>query len=145
MKAFTCLPISTLEELDYLQMFRLLGQRLLHHYTDAVGLQGIIQSNCLRASAARYLNDSSEVDYGCSIVTDVIEDWLEKNESNRHLLSPAMRVLELLRGPLGDPESGLRAARTSMSGAFAKMKILLSQWRAYGRFAAGIRSHLRSS
>ena len=43
-------PYFDSDELDYLQMFRPLGQRLLHHYTDAVGLQGIIQSNCLRAA-----------------------------------------------------------------------------------------------
>jgi hypothetical protein len=125
-------PYFDTEEPSYLQMLQPPDQRLLHHYTDAVGLQGIIQSNCLRASAARYLNDSSEVDYGCSVVTSVIEEWLEKNELNRPSPSPAIRVLELLRKAFDDPEYGLARSANIYVGCFCENENLLSQWRAYG-------------
>jgi hypothetical protein len=34
------------------------------HYTTAQGLKGIIDGKCLWATAASYLNDASEIEYG---------------------------------------------------------------------------------
>jgi hypothetical protein len=46
----------------------------LAHYTTADGLRGIIQNGNLWASGAYYLNDSSEIDYGCELFTKLLTE-----------------------------------------------------------------------
>ena len=50
----------------YRQASNILGGQLFH-YTTVAGLQGIIENNCLHASAAYFLNDSSEIEYGIRV------------------------------------------------------------------------------
>jgi len=38
--------------------------RVLYHYTTQAKLLGILKSNCMWATAAQYLNDASEYEYG---------------------------------------------------------------------------------
>lgn len=60
-----------MESVKLIQMI-LLDERLknellpqtLFHYTDSKGLLGILDRNCLCATSARYLNESSEYSYG---------------------------------------------------------------------------------
>jgi hypothetical protein len=49
------------------------------HYTTVDGLKGIVEENCLRASSAYFLNDSSEIDYGCRIVDGVLAERRSTN------------------------------------------------------------------
>ena len=52
---------------------------VLHHYTDAFGLHGIITSNCLWATAAQFSNDLSEIQYAVSMAHPVIDEvWQHK-------------------------------------------------------------------
>src|SRR5215475_7899868 len=74
----------------------------LFHYTDAAGLKGIIESNSLRATATNYLNDSSEIEYGCALLDEVLEEWLAANKDN---FSHAVIVLRSLRDQFGAPAS----------------------------------------
>ena len=108
-------------------------RRLIYHYTDITGLRGIIQSNCLRASAARYLNDSSEVDYGCSLVVEILNRWVDKNKGNKQRPSPSMRVLKTLHYVFTEPESTIARSADIYVACFCENENLLSQWRAYGQ------------
>src|SRR3954451_15088828 len=51
----------------------------LYHYTTAEGLKGIIEENYLRASSAYFLNDSSEVDYGCRIIKQALNELQQEH------------------------------------------------------------------
>ena len=46
----------------------------LFHFTDCQGLIGILRSRSLRASLATSLNDRSEIEYGKTLVTDLVGD-----------------------------------------------------------------------
>ena len=64
----------------------------LFHYTTSDGLRGIVEENCLRASAAYFLNDSSEIEYGCGILDEVFADWQESHrDSSNPLCSRLVR------------------------------------------------------
>ena len=47
---------------------------ILFHYTDSKGFLGILESNTLWATSARYLNDSSEYTYGMKLIADALEE-----------------------------------------------------------------------
>jgi hypothetical protein len=100
----------------------------IYHYTRADGLKGIIQRKALWASAAYYLNDTSEVEYGCQMAADAIDETLANTKCR--LVSSALRhVSGTLRG---ESEAQTRA-QTIFVSCFCEQDNLLSQWRAYGR------------
>jgi hypothetical protein len=100
---------------------------ILHHYTDSFGVQGIITSNCLWASAAQFSNDASEIEYAVLVGLQVVEKlWGRKKNLGpwEHLLADHVR--QLLATPLhtfGQP----------FIVSFCEDGDLLSQWRAYGQ------------
>src|SRR5208282_343191 len=55
----------------------------LFHYTTVSGLQGIVETNCLHASAAYFLDDSSEIEYGRRLLNEVLEQWELDNPEAR--------------------------------------------------------------
>src|SRR5580658_8575649 len=58
---------------------RMVASPILHHYTDAFGLHGILSSNCLWATATQFSNDLSEIEYAVSIAIEVLkETWGSK-------------------------------------------------------------------
>lgn len=106
----------------------------LFHYTNVEGLHGIIKSNRIWASSALYMNDSSEVEYGWGLVSDVIGEWLNANahrESPPPLSLLALRYLSyyFFNSPHPHPSfsTGVYVA------CFCEDGDLLSQWRAYGQ------------
>lgn len=100
----------------------------LFHYTTAEGLLGIIQSGCLHASLAYLLNDASEISYGCDIVLDAVQE-LRKAPRTTALLQ---RILDDLRtGFSFDPRRDMWA-HSIFVACFCEKDNLLSQWRAYG-------------
>jgi hypothetical protein len=114
---------------------------LIYHYTTVAGLQGIVSANRLRASSAYYLNDSSEVQYGCDLLLDVMSEW---REANRSMRSFAVDVLSGLIRVLSHSESRVLRAATIYMVCFCEEGNLLSQWRAYGRaggYSLGFRVH----
>src|SRR5262245_19332889 len=50
----------------------------LAHYTTPNGLHGIIENGHLWASAAYYLNDSSEIDYGCQLFRELLAKAIDE-------------------------------------------------------------------
>ena len=102
----------------------------LHHYTTAEGLKGIVESNSLWATAAYYLNDSSEVEYGCAVLRAVLSDWVKANEQNLADSAIAVRELDRL---ISHPLSQANRMTTMYVACFCERDNLLSQWRAYGQ------------
>jgi hypothetical protein len=106
---------------------RTVDSPILHHYTDAFGVEGIISSNVLWATATQFSNDLSEIEYAVSIAMQVIEEtW-----GNMRGMGPWEKVLvqhlvHLFNTPLhsfGQP----------FIASFCEEGDLLSQWRAYGQ------------
>ena|ERR1700732_3664945 len=67
---------------------------ILYHYTNTVGLQGILKSRSLWASDYRFLNDTREFHYGLDIVTDTVrsyEDDLKAISASVWLLLESLR------------------------------------------------------
>lgn len=126
---------ESLVPLDYaLESFELSGSfrpiRTIHHYTGVEGLLGILQSNKLFATAAYYLNDSSEVEYGSHLVLKILEEWLEVNEKNTAFPATVLRALYAL---FRLPDLPSYRSETIYVACFCSRENLLSQWRAYGQ------------
>lgn len=67
---------------------------VLYHYTSVTGLQGILQSNRLWATAAYFMNDSSEIEYGCQLVRQALLEWRTVNERNDGFAAETLRLLD---------------------------------------------------
>jgi hypothetical protein len=106
---------------------RMVDAPILHHYTDAFGIHGIVSSNCLWATAAQFSNDLSEIEYAVSIALGIIEEmWGSKNGLPPWEQMLAKHLVELFTTPLhtfGQP----------FIVSFCEDGDLLSQWRAYGQ------------
>jgi hypothetical protein len=100
----------------------------LHHYTSAVGLQGILRSKSLWASDCRFLNDRSELVYGHNLVRE-------------YLLSQSGPVAAALAhgAPPIDEKAQIYVA------SFCERGDLLSQWRGYCRVQDGYSMAFRFS
>jgi hypothetical protein len=108
----------------------LLAGKPLFHYTTALGLKGIVEHNCIWATAASYLNDASEIEYGAALLEEVFEEWIAANKDND---SWAIKILRSLRVIFSDPASRLEQATRIYVTCFCENDNLLSQWRAYGQ------------
>lgn len=95
---------------------------ILHHYTTADGVLGIIRTERLWATSARYMNDASEISYGRDLVCSVIRE-----ECSGQL----GLVKEWLSGFEGVVERTHDRHETYIT-CFCEADDLLSQWRAYG-------------
>ncbi len=102
----------------------------LFHYTTAQGLKGIVEDKCLWATAASYLNDASEIEYGCAILREVLANWEMSNGDDDSL---STTVLSCLKPLFIDSGSQLDRATTIYVACFCTKSNLLSQWRAYGQ------------
>jgi len=100
---------------------------ILHHYTDAFGVHGIVTSNSLWATAAQFSNDRSEIEYAVSVAIEIVaETWGLKKKLSAWEQVLAEHVAQLLATPLhtfGQP----------FMVSFCEDGDLLSQWRGYGR------------
>lgn len=115
--------------------------QMLWHYTDAAGLVGILTSERLWATQARFLNDSKEIAYGAEVATKALA---------RHNISGLKReTAQFVRG-LGDPNKRILQDYFDKTldifvTCFCTKRDLLSQWRAYaghdsvGGYAIGFR------
>ena len=107
----------------------------LFHYTTVEGLKGIVESNSLWATSAYHLNDSSEIEYGCHLVTEAIDEWLKTNDTRG--LGRAARVpllvLQFLRDSFHEPSFRVGRHVGIYLSCFCESGNLLSQWRAYGQ------------
>lgn len=106
---------------------RMVDTPVLHHYTNALGAEGIISSNVLWATATQFSNDLSEIEYAVSIAQAVIkETWDGKGKLSPWEALLVEHLVRLFNTPLhsfGQP----------FIVSFCEDGDLLSQWRAYGQ------------
>jgi hypothetical protein len=102
----------------------------IYHYTTVAGLQGILSSNSIWASSAYYLNDSSEIEYGCTLVLKALDEWRAVNANNSSFV---VAVLNSLHHVFAHPLSRLGRSTTIYVTCFCADGNLLSQWRGYGQ------------
>lgn len=101
----------------------------LAHYTTADGLRGIVQNGNLWASGAYYLNDSSELDYGCHLFCEILTRAIAedgRDPISKNIFQEARKAFE----SGGSMESII--TRTYVA-CFCERDNLLSQWRAYAQ------------
>ena len=101
---------------------------LIFHYTSLEGFVGIVQNRSLWLSDYSYLNDKHELMYGVEIIREVIAEMLQA--------TPNSTVAELLH--TWDKEIAIPTHRVCIA-SFSSDNDSLSQWRAYGSIAIGIK------
>jgi DUF2971 family protein len=95
---------------------------LLYHYTSADGLLGIMRTEALWATNARYMNDASEIVYGRDLVCSIVHDVAAAHSGGVHKW-------------LSEFETMIRQTHDTNDtyiASFCEGDDLLSQWRAYG-------------
>lgn len=75
-------------------------KRLIYHYTDSAGLIGIIKTSTIWSSDARFLNDSTEIDYCTKEVDDHLKELIQREEQNPE--SPNTETLYGIRNMVSD-------------------------------------------
>ena len=100
----------------------------LYHYTNAAGLAGIIGSSKLWATHYRFLNDSSEVNYGLSLFNGLVSAHLkgDQDEVSAEFLSRTLRTANAFDGMFD-----------FYVACFCECDDLLNQWRTYTDQAGG--------
>jgi hypothetical protein len=102
---------------------------MLHHYTTADGLLGILRTEHIWASNVRYMNDASELEYARKLISEELRFAIERCSGHLNKwLSEFPAVLERVF-----------AEHEAYAACFCESGDLLSQWRAYGSsgFALG--------
>lgn len=108
---------------------------VLHHYTTADGLMGILKSGRLWATNSRYLNDPTELLYGVRLIRSVITEELATRPARR--LGP---YAEWIRFMLDEYEQNAKVYLCCL----CENGDLLSQWRGYGAYGGGYAIAFRS-
>jgi len=109
----------------------------LFHYTNAPGFEGIISTNVLWATNAKFLNDASEVRYGRELGLPLLRSRCEAAayEPWREVLGNAQALLGDKNSPVSD--SVLAEFTDAYVVCFCEGDDLLSQWRTYGAAGGG--------
>jgi len=103
----------------------------LFHYTSVSGLHGIVADNCLHASAAYFLNDSSELEYGRRILDKVLDEWEVDNPEARDNVTA--ELVRDLRSKINHEDGHEALVQSVHLACFCQRDNVLSQWRAYGQ------------
>ena len=109
----------------------------LFHYTNSRGFEGIVSTNELWATNAKFLNDAAEVRYGCELALPLL-----RARQERVTFEPWNEVLGNARALLGDRGVALNSAvlpefTDAYVVCFCEKDDLLSQWRTYGASGGG--------
>lgn len=102
--------------------------RVIYHYTDLNGLQGIVGNHDLWLTHSRYSNDDEELIHGFEIVREAIEEAAARGTSRRYkeYLRHVTRLLD------AHPPEGVYIC------CFCEKDNLLSQWRSYSANGTGV-------
>lgn len=103
----------------------------LFHYTTTEGLKGIIEKNELWATSAYFLNDSTEIIYGCQILKEALEEWIARNQCPEESLS--LGLARQLKEAFGEHLLNMKLVKPIFLCCFCEDDNVLSQWRAYGK------------
>jgi hypothetical protein len=96
----------------------------LYHYTDLNGLIGIVTNQSLFASDIRFLNDSTEFDYGINLSKEIISSL--SNAGNKAIIDNLLDKLDT-----HFPED-------KYVTCFSSDGDLLQQWRSYAKDGKGV-------
>lgn len=101
---------------------------LLFHYTNSLGLRGILDSSMLWATHYRFLNDTSEVVYSIRVFEDLINERRANVQDAviSSFLNVALGISNMLDGMLD-----------GYIACFCERDDLLSQWRTYAESGGG--------
>lgn len=105
----------------------------IYHYTDTVGLKGILESGQLRAADVTYLDGSREIGYAYGLVREQLH---KRWRSNDRLVSEFCVQAELALDPR-------RWTRSLFIASFCENGDALTQWRTHGTdgaYAIGLRT-----
>jgi hypothetical protein len=108
-----------------------LPSKLLYHYTDAFGLEGILRNGHVRATHFMYLNDRRELLEGRQIVHRAAEE-LEAAGANAVQRALSKRFREVFELPKVN-----EVVRDTFVSSFSEKGDDLGQWRAYGAHGGG--------
>lgn len=115
-------------------------QNLLYHYTDINGLIGILSTNTIRATDARFLNDAQELKYGASIASDVLNEKVGKYRETPQLPfgeHDGQAIAEMLSECIKQLEY-FHSFSVPFICCLSIARDLLSQWRGYGSLGYAI-------
>lgn len=99
----------------------------IYHYTDARGLLGTIEGNCLWSTSGHYQNDSREIFHGQGVFASISRELAEavSNPYQKSLLTTLAERMEHEK------------IVTPYLTCFARQPDQLSQWRGYGARGSG--------
>ena len=125
---------------------------VLHHYTTAAGLHGIVRDGHVWATEYRYLNDEQEVKYALNLARERVHEEMSegphlgiaprdsqvlKEEYRRALLDVMLGMIDA-----ADVHGEVGSMMCMFVTSFSAEENDLSQWRAYGgesgRYSLGI-------
>lgn len=96
---------------------------IIYHYTDDVGLRGILETGCIWLTDIFNLNDPSELSHGFSQVVNIM------NSKAFHGPPPSKLFAQQVEAFL--TQGGIGAAAHYFVGSFSSTGDDLGQWRAY--------------
>ncbi len=102
---------------------------VLYHYTTLSGLKGILKERALRFGHISTFNDPLEIQHGQKIITDILKDFIEKEESKN--------VKIFLNQLLVQVQAFGKNLFHAFVVCFCESGDLLSQWRAYAERGGG--------
>jgi hypothetical protein len=105
---------------------------LVYHYTDAVGLDGVLRSGAVHATHYRYMNDRTELDEGRQVVLEVCAAIAADGEVPRFRRA----IVEDFANAFANP-AVQDVTRDIFIASFSGKGDDLGQWRAYGKGGAG--------
>lgn len=103
--------------------------KLLYHYTDLRGLQGIVESHDLWLTHSRYLNDEEELTHGLDVAVGVLKEERDAAAAGSTRRGYVEKLEALLRQPI--PEGVYTCS-------FCETDNVLSQWRGYAANGTGV-------
>ena len=126
--------IKTIKSQIWAQVVSLIARRpapnILHHYTDAAGLKGIVESGTIRATHIAYMNDASEYLHAVGLLLDQIRD-AKKVRTDKD----QQALLEEMDAPVANTKPEHVAPYFVV--CLSEKENSLNQWRAYGRGEGG--------
>ncbi len=96
--------------------------KIIYHYTNDVGLRGILQTGQLWSTNIFNLNDPSELSHGCSLAANILNKMAEKHLPETQLFAKLFSHFV---------QDGLRSTADYFVCAFSTDDDDLGQWRAY--------------
>jgi hypothetical protein len=139
---FELLPKAPLEDAEFkaitehirAQVGSLLRRRpppnILHHYTDAHGLKGIVENGTVRATHIAYMNDASEYLHAVFLLLDGIRE-ARRVKTDPHQLA----LLDKIDQPVADTKP--EHVAPYFVACFSEKENSLNQWRAYAHGEGG--------